>query len=84
VAEGGKQLAYVFPQTLRAGDLLIAHDEQLEVLIAFITMIFKKRHSTNSLLECLSLNSKDKSGQRIFKALLMNFSNTIKSFDGTA
>jgi hypothetical protein len=59
MAECGKQLAHVFPRTLWAGDLLIAHDEYLEVFIAYIAMIFKKRHSAYSLLEYLFINPKD-------------------------
>jgi hypothetical protein len=60
MTEGGKQLAHVFAGTVRAADLLIAHDEYLKVLIAFIAVIFKKRHSIFSLFECSFLNPKDK------------------------
>jgi len=60
MAESGKQLAHIISRTVRAADLLIAHDEYLKVLIALIAAIFKKRHSIFSLLECSFLTAKDK------------------------
>jgi hypothetical protein len=50
MAERGKQFAHILAGTVRATDLLISHDEQLKILIAFIAVIFKKRHSISPCL----------------------------------
>jgi len=54
VAENRKKLIDVFPLACRAGDFLVAENQNLEVLSALRTIVFEDRHASSPYAKVIS------------------------------